>query len=123
MSSWALRLSIVVLALSDGLVHLLLDFLLFKGRLFRSTLSEAFLLNFIGFVVLSAAFLLSPRWLREKHWLANVVLIGYATGTVLAWLNSGSPNPMGLGYASKAIEVMLVVVLLADLWIVVQRPP
>ena len=123
MSSLALRISIVFLALSDGLLHLLLDFVLFKGRLFRSTLSEVFLLNFIGFVVLSAVFLLSPCWLRKKHWLVNVVLIGYAAGTVLAWLNSGSPNPMGLGYASKTMEVMLVVALLADLWLVVQRSP
>jgi hypothetical protein len=67
MSHWTLRAGIAVLALSDGILHLGLDFALFKGRLFRSTLSELFLLNFIGFVVLGAVFLLSPRWLREKH--------------------------------------------------------
>ena len=123
MSYGALRSGIAALALSDGIVHLALDFALFKGRLFRSTLSELFLLNFIGFVVLSAVFLLSPRWLQEKRWLINVVLIGYAAGTVLAWLNSGGPNPLGLGYTSKALEGTLIIALLADLWIAAQRPP
>jgi hypothetical protein len=123
MSHWTLRAGIVTLAWSDGVLHLALDFVLFKGRLFHSTLSELFLLNFIGFVLLGAMVLVGPRWLGGKHWLVDIVLIGYSAGTVLAWLNSGSPNPLGLGYTSKAMEVMLVVALLADLWIAAQRSP
>jgi hypothetical protein len=122
MSRWILRIAIVILALADGVLHLALDLVLFKGRLFQSSLSELFLLNFIGFVALVVVFLLSLRWLTERHWVADVVLIGYAAAAVLAWLYSGSPNPFALGYISKAIEIGLVGALLVDLWSAGPRP-
>lgn len=122
MSHWILRAGIAILALTDGVLHVALDFALFRGRFFQSSLSELFLLNFIGFVVLAAVFLLSPRWLRARCWLVDVVLICYAAAALLAWVQSGGPNPFGLGYVSKVIEVMLIVALLADLWSLAQRP-
>ena len=93
-----------------------------QGAVFPGSLSELFLLNFIGFVVLTAVFLLSPRWLRARCWLVDVVLICYAAAALLAWVQAGGPNPLGLGYASKVTEVMLIVALLADLWILARRP-
>jgi hypothetical protein len=121
MSLWILRAGIAILALTDGVLHVALDFALFRGQFFRSSLSELFLLNFIGFVVLAAAFLLSPRWLRARCWLVDVVLIGYAAAALLAWVQSGGPNPFGLGYTSKVIEVLLIVALLADCWSLVHQ--
>ena len=116
MSHWILRAGIAILALTDGVLHLALDLVLFKGRFLGSSLSELFLLNAIGFVILAAAFLVSPRWLRARGWLVDVVLIGYAAATLLAWVQAGGPNPLGLGYASKGLEVLLIVGLLADFW-------
>jgi len=122
MSRWILRIAIVILALADGVLHLALDVVLYKGRLFQSTLSELFLLNFIGAVVLVAVFLLSLRWHTRWHWVADVVLIGYAAAAVAAWLYSGSPDLLGLGYLSKAIEIGLIGALLVDLWSTGPRP-
>jgi hypothetical protein len=122
MVRWILRIAIVILALADGVLHLALDVVLFKGRLFQTTLSELFLLNSIGAVVLVVVFLLSLRWLTRWHWVADVVLIGYALAAVVAWLYSGSPNPFELGYISKAVEIGLVGALLVDLWSAGPRP-
>jgi NADH dehydrogenase len=122
MSHWILRAGIAILALTDGVLHVALDFALFQGQFFLSSLSELFLLNFLGFVVLAAVFLLSPRWLKARCWLVDVVLICYTAAAVLAWVQAGGPNDLGLGYASKAIEVALIVALLADVWILARRP-
>src|SRR5512133_567043 len=85
---WILPAIITVLALADGLVHLSLDFVLFRGNFFgpgRSgpppgrlapppgggppqlplPLNELFLLNFVGYVVLALLFWFAPRWLGE----------------------------------------------------------
>lgn len=38
----------------------------------------------------------------------------------VAWLNFGAPNPRGLGYLSKGIEIVLIVALAVRLWADVQ---
>ena len=115
MAHGLLSATIVILALADGALHLALDLVLFGGRFFQNQLSVLFLLNAIGYVVLAAIFWFSPRWLGERRWLADLVLIGYAVATFVAWLARGGPNPRGLGYPSKVIEVALVLALLAHL--------
>ncbi len=107
--------AIAILALADGVLHLMLDVVLFRGGFFRNTLSVLFLLNAIGFGVLAVAFLVGRRWLGERRWLLDVVLLGYAVATLVAWVWWGAPNPRGLGYASKAIEIVLIVALVAHL--------
>jgi hypothetical protein len=138
-----LRAAIVILALADGVIHLLLDFVLFRGRFFGSAfpagprpgaapgraappggprlalplpLNELFLLNFLGAVVLVALFLYSRRWEAVKRVWVNVIMIGYAAVTFIAWWMFGRPNPMGLGYLSKGIEILLIIALAADIW-------
>ncbi len=138
---------IVVLALADGLLHLLLDFILFGGSLIGSgpppepppgpppgapaggagpppgpprqpfplPLNELFLLNFIGYVVLVLVFWFSPRWLGARRWVVDVVLIVYTAASIVAWLQIGRPNPHGLGYVSKAMEVVLILALAAHI--------
>ena len=134
---------ITVLALVDGVVHLSLDFVLFRGNFFGSgappgpppggaprgsgpppgggpnlplPLNELFLLNFIGYVVLVLVFWFAPRWLGGMRWLVNVVMIVYAAVVFVAWLTIGRPNPMGLGYLSKGIEIALIIALVAHIW-------
>ena len=135
---------IAVLALADGVLHLALDFVLFRGNLFGGRppsgpqtgtlpstptprpapggnplilpLNELFVLNFVGAVVLVLLFWFSRRLLGERRWLVDVALIVYAAAAFGAWLLFGRPNPMGLGYLSKGIEIVLVITLIADIW-------
>ena len=79
-------------------------------------LSQLFLLNFIGAAVLVLVFLLSRRLLGERRWLVDLAMIGYAAVTFIAWFIVGAPNPMGLGYLSKGVEIVLIIALLADIW-------
>jgi hypothetical protein len=49
-------------------------------------------------------------------------MIIYAAATFVAWVMFGQPNPMGLGYLSKGIEVALIIALLVDIWTVRKQP-
>ncbi len=149
----ALRGIIAVLALADGILHFVLDIVLFRGRFWGSAfpaggrpdaapgagprpglpaggaapraagprialplpLNELFLLNFVGEVVLVSLFLWSRRLPVERRWWINLVMIGYVALTFTGWWLYGRPNPMGLGYLSKGIEILLVVTLIADI--------
>lgn len=141
-----LRIVIVILALADGVLHLLLDFILFGGRngppagarpaplpgsplplpgsrppgarpfALPVPLNVLFLLNFIGEVVLVLLFWFGPRWLGRKRWVVDVIMILYAAVTFVAWVIFGQPNPMGLGYLSKGLEIALIIALLVDIW-------
>jgi hypothetical protein len=147
-----LRIIIPILALADGVLHFLLDFILFRGNFFGSPfpagprpgtapsggaapppraggnplilpLNELFLLNFVGAVILVVLFLFSRRLLGERRWLADVALILYAAGAFVAWLMVGRPNPMGLGYLSKGIEIVLIITLITDIWSILRPRP
>ena len=133
-----LRITIVVLALADGVLHLLLDFILFGPRngppagprptpppgtprpgprfALPLPLNVLFLLNCIGEVVLVLLFWFGPRWLGRRRWLINVIMIIYAATTFIAWAMFGAPNPMGLGFLSKGIEIVLIIALFVDMW-------
>jgi hypothetical protein len=129
---------IAALALADGVLHLALDFVLFHGTFVGTgsppgpppggapgpgapgpatgapanplllPLNELFLLNFLGYVVLVLVFWLAPRWLGRWRWVVDVALMGYAALGVVAWLEVGRPNPLGLGYLSKGLEIGLI---------------
>jgi hypothetical protein len=72
-----------------------------------------FLLNFLGYVVLVLVFWLAPRWLGTWRWVVDVALMGYATLGIVAWLEMGRPNPLGLGYLSKGLEIGLILAVAA----------
>ncbi len=88
--------------------------------MFILPLNELFLLNLIGEVVLVILFWLSRRWLGERRWLVNVVMMLYAAATFGGWLMYGRPNPMGLGLLSKGIEVVLIVVSFVYAWAILR---
>lgn len=144
-NSIVLRVIIAVLALGDGVLHLSLDWILFRGNLFGSgrppgpssgtlpprtgtlparpvgnpfilPLNELFVLNFAGEVVLVALFLYSRRLLGERRWIVDVLMIVFAAATFIGWLIYGRPNPMGLGYLARGMEIVLIIALLVDLW-------
>jgi hypothetical protein len=116
MTDRILVLAIAVLALADGILHLALDIVLFRGRFFANELSILFLLNFIGYVVLAGAYLLSNRLLGSRAWLLDLMTAVYVLAAIVMWAQRGGPNPMGLGYLSKGLEVLLVVAVAAHWW-------
>ncbi len=137
-----LRASIAILALADGVLHLLLRFILFRGppgpppgaapggsgpspgprpSPFVLPLPDLFLLNFIGYVVLVLVFWFGRRWLGRMRWAVDGVLIVYAAATLAAWLVVGGPNPMGLGYTSKGIEIVLIIALIVHIWNILRQ--
>jgi hypothetical protein len=62
----------------------------------------------------------APR-LGDKAWLVNVLMIVYVAVVFAGWLRMGAPNPRGLGYISKGIELVLVLALLAHAWTLIGR--
>jgi hypothetical protein len=119
-----LRIVIVVIALLDGVLHLWLNQVLFRGNFFGPQgfpspfplqLNHLFTLNFIGYVVLAIAFWYGSRLLGARRWLIDVVMIVYTVLSITGWLQAGAPNPTNLGYISKALEVALIVLLVIHL--------
>ena len=113
MSLGRLTIAILLLAAADASIHVYLDYLFFGGNFFRNPLAVQFFLNFIGYVVLVCAFVSAGRWLGKQRALINAIMILYAGAAIFRWVQLQMPNPMGLGYLSKAIEVLLIVALLA----------
>jgi hypothetical protein len=107
--AWAIAL----VALADGLLHFTLDFVFFRGNFFRNDLSTLFLLNFIGYVALAAAVLFGHRWLGQRAWLPDAAVLVYALVSIGVWVQRGSPAAGGWGYPSKALEVVLILLVLA----------
>ena len=120
-----LRIAVIILAIADGLLHLLLDFMFFGSNLFGALpfpspfplpLNRLFALNFVGYLVLAGAFWYAPRFLGPKRWGVDVVLTVYTVLSIVGWVQSGRPNPHGLGYLAKALEVALIVALAVHAW-------
>ena len=115
-----IRTVIVVLAVLDGALHLWLNQALFRGNFFGPQqfpspfplqMNHMFTLNFVGYVILAILFWFSGRLLGSRRWLIDVVMIVYAALSIIGWLMIGGPNPQGLGYISKALEVALIIAL------------
>jgi len=109
---------IAVLGLLDGLIHLSLVFLFRRPGVPISPFSYGsgrFIANFLAYAVLVIAFLAVQNRGLVAARLVDVLLILLPLATLLAWvsfgLNSGNfPNPFGfLGYLSKLIEIVLIV--------------
>ncbi len=134
---------ITLLALADGILHLSLDYILFRGNVFGRLgpppgapppasggggppplplpLNQLFALNLLGYVVLIALlWFIAPR-LGLWRWLIDVLFIIYIALVIAGWLRLGAPNPMGLGYLARAIEAVLVVAILARIWTALAR--
>jgi hypothetical protein len=149
LTNWILPASITLLALADGVLHFMLDVLLFRGNFFGRLgpppgappptapggpppgppvplplpLNQMFVLNLVGYVLLVAllwfALRSRPAW---RRWVDGLLIV-YVVVVFLSWVNLGMPNPMGLGYLSKGIEVVLVVALAAHVWLLSRTTP
>jgi hypothetical protein len=119
-----LRTVIAVLAVLDGALHLSLNQVLFRGNFFGPQqfpspfplqMNHMFTLNFIGYVVLAILFWYGRRLFGSRRWLIDVVMIVYIALSIIGWLQIGGPNPQGLGYVSKTLEVALIIALVVHL--------
>ncbi len=75
-----------------------------------------FILNALGYLTLLAAYFLPIPWLQQRRDLIRWVYIGFAAITILAWIAIGDKAwpADALGYFTKAVEVVLIGLLLAD---------
>jgi hypothetical protein len=139
LASWILPAAISVLALADGVLHLMLDVVLFRGNFFGRfgpppgaapgpngppgppvplplPINQLFVLNLVGYVVLIALFWLALRRFQTWRTWVDSLFVVYVIVVFLAWVDMGRPNPQGLGFLSKCIELLLVIALLAHRW-------
>jgi hypothetical protein len=98
----ALRIGIVALTLATAQIHVTLGGLMFT-------------LNAIGYAILAAAMVL-PGPIGRLRWLTRYALIGFTAMTIVGWLAFGAR--FDLAYVDKAIEVVLIVLLLVESWVV-----
>src|SRR3954447_10670066 len=112
----SLPIAITILALTDGMLHLSLRPALFggprPGRPAPGTrpagapppgarppglqlplpLTDLFVFNFVGYLVMVLLFWLAPRWLGARSWLIDIGFIIYTALATVAWLEIGKPN-------------------------------
>jgi hypothetical protein len=104
-SSNGLKIIIAILTLLTAGIHFSL--------LFPDVL---FILNGLGYLTLLAAYLLPVPFFRNNRGLIRWAFIGFTIVGIIAWIAIGDKSwPAGaLGYATKAIEALLVIALFID---------
>lgn len=102
------RYLIILLAVATGLIHLIVLGFLFGGP------QPLFILNGLGYLALIAALYFIPQ-LAGSRGLIRWVLIAYTAITLIAYFVMNWPDVWGpMGLITKAIEVVLIVLLLMD---------
>src|SRR5579884_322043 len=98
-----------IFAAIDGLCHLALVILVTHGVFTRPPISVLFALNFVGYVVLIAALIISQGSSLGFRRLLDAVLIVYPIATFAAWIvfTRGRGNPLGLAEIAKPAEILL----------------
>ncbi len=101
----AVQIGIIILTLATALIHFSL---LFPDLLF--------ILNGLGYLSLLAAYFLPIDLARKNHNLVRWLYMLFVAVTILAWVVMGDKSwPAGaLGYVTKLIEVVLIVLLVVD---------
>lgn len=100
--------AIMALTVATAIIHIVLGFL--SGGNFLII----FLLNGIGYLALLAALYFLPQMAGQRS-LIRWVLVGYAALTiVLYFVMNDNALSSGLGLVTKAIEIVLVILLVTD---------
>ena len=116
----ALGVGIFLLTLATALIHLVLAFtaIPYFGLNIGVVL---FILNGLGYLGLLGALQLPIPQLRRFRSLARWALLGFATLTIVLWVII-APVYDFIGYTDKAIEIALIVLLIADAYKVHSEP-
>ncbi len=93
---WALRLTIVALALATAYIHTTLGGLMFMA-------------NAVAYVAFAALMVVPLEIASRYRWLIRAALLAFALGTIGAWVMFGARYWMG--YLDKGIEIALIALL------------
>ena len=101
----AIQIGIIILTLGTALIHFSL--------LFPNVM---FILNGLGYLALLAAYFLPIELARKNHNLVRWLFIIFTAVTIIGWVAIGDKSwpAGGLGYLTKLIEVVLIVLLVVD---------
>jgi hypothetical protein len=104
-----LRLSIIVLTVATALIHF------FYLNVRAGQIMPGFILNGLGYLALLALYLkwVKLPFLEGRDSMLRWAYIGYTAVTIVAWIAIGDKSDV-LGYADKAIEILLVAALYFD---------
>ena len=97
-----LRGGVVFLTLTTAAVHASLGGLLFT-------------LNALGYAAFAVA-MIAPGRMAGVRWLVRLGLLGFTAATIAGWIAIGARFP--LAYLDKGVEVVLLVFLVLELWLV-----
>jgi len=100
-----LKFGIIVLTAATAAIHLYLG--LSSGLL-------PFVLNGLGYLALLAALYLPVPQLAPYRNAVRRLLVGFAALTIVLWLVITGGNSTAIGYADKTIEVLLIILLVAE---------
>ncbi len=103
-SSPKLRIAIIVLTVVTAAVHLYLGF---QGL-------PLFVLNGLGYLALLAALYLPVPGCSRTGTPCGWALVGYTALTIVLWLVITGGISAAIGYMDKVVEVLLIVMLLAE---------
>lgn len=103
---------IVLAATATALIHIVLAFQ------FPGGVDPVFVLNGLGYLILTALLVLPLPALARYRNLVRWVLLGYTLVTVVAWYLVGVRST--IAYIDKAIELLLIVCLTVD-WLLVRK--
>lgn len=84
--------------------------------------NELFTLNFLGFILLAVLLWVVLLRLGALAWVVDVVLLLVTAATFIAWFRVGKPNPDGLGYLAKGIEIALIIALIVHIGYFLAHP-
>jgi hypothetical protein len=105
------QIGIILLTLAAAFIHLGLAFLSPDP-----TFTPLFILNGAGYLILLAGLFLPLPIARNNRGLVRWLMILLSVAGILAWVAIGDKSlPSGaLGYVTKIIEILLIVLLLRD---------
>ena len=106
-----LQIGIIILTIATALVHLWLAYEQLSIGMMGGTM---FILNGLGYLgLLTALYAPLPiEFVTKNRSLVRWAMIAFAVVTILAWAAIGERN--AIGYSTKAIEVVLVILLFVD---------
>jgi hypothetical protein len=107
-----LQIGILILGLIAAIVHLVV--LNIQSLGFAGHLDILFTLNGLGYLGLLAAYFLPISVFQQNRGIIRWMFIVYAALTIVAWIIMGDLSRNLLGYGTKVVEVLLIVLLLLD---------